>query len=193
MGAHLAEVLGHPGPAGQAGLEPGFSGGQLRARQKGGTDIAYGWKGKGSTVHLLTEGNGLPLAFLVTAANVAEVTVGFKVVDRVRVPRPQGRPRKRPISLAADKSYDSVDFRRHLRRRQIQPSIPGRKWPNRRCRPGRPAQVHETSRHRWKVERTHGWLDNWRRLVVRYDWYTQCYVAFLSIASFMTALARLLG
>jgi hypothetical protein len=46
-----------------------------------GEDIAYGWKGKGSTVNLLTEGHGLPLAFLVTAANVAEVTVGLKVVD----------------------------------------------------------------------------------------------------------------
>jgi hypothetical protein len=57
-------------------------------KDTGGEDIAYSWKGKGSTIHLLTEGNGLPLAFLVTAANVAEVTVGLKVVDRVRVPRP---------------------------------------------------------------------------------------------------------
>lgn len=73
---------------------------------KGGEDIAYGWKGKGSMVHLVTEGNGLPLAFLVTAANVSEVTVGLKVVDQVRVPRPQGRPCQRPASVGADKSYD---------------------------------------------------------------------------------------
>jgi hypothetical protein len=80
-------------------------------RYKGGEDVAYDHKGKGSTVHLLTEGNGLALAFLVTAANVAEVTVGLKVVDRVRVPRPQGRPKQRPDSLGADKSYDSAEFR----------------------------------------------------------------------------------
>ena len=79
----------------------------------------------------------MPLAFLVTAANVAEVTVGLKVVDRVRVPRPQGRPKKRPASLGADKGYDSADFRHGLRRRGIQPSIPHRQWPNRR-RPGHP-------------------------------------------------------
>jgi hypothetical protein len=91
-------------------------------------DIAYGWKGKGSTVHLITEGNGLPLAFLVTAANVSEVPVGLEVVDRVKVPRPQGRPRQRPASLAADKNYDSIDFRWELRRRGIQPSIPRREW-----------------------------------------------------------------
>jgi hypothetical protein len=69
-----------------------------------GKDIGYGWKGKGSTIHLLTAGNGLPLAFLVSAANMAEVTVGLKVVDQVRVPRPQGHPKKRPANLAADKS-----------------------------------------------------------------------------------------
>ena len=140
----------------------------------------------------MTEGNGLPLAFLVTAANVAEVTVGLEVVDRVRVPRPKGRPKQRPASLGADKSYDSADFRQGLRRRHIQPSIPLRKWPNRRRRPGRPPETHEVSKSRWKVERSHGWLDNWRRLVTRYDWYTQNYAAFLTIACFMTALSRIL-
>jgi transposase len=126
----------------------------------------------------VTEGNGLPLAFLVTAANVAEVTVGLTVVDRVRVLRPKGRPRQRPASLAADKSYDSVDFRWGLRRRGIQPSIPSREWKNRRRRPRRPLLVHPVSQSRWKVERCHGWLDNWRRLVTRYDWYTESYMVF---------------
>jgi hypothetical protein len=53
----------------------------------------------------------------VTAANVPEVTVGLEVLDQVKVPWPQGRPRQRPASLAADKSYDSADFRWELRRR----------------------------------------------------------------------------
>jgi transposase len=134
-------------------------------------------------VHLLTEGNGLPLAFLLTAANVAQV----------RVPRPQGRPKQRPASLAADKSYDSAEFRRQLRRRRIQPSIPRREWPGRRRKPGRPPQVHASSQGRWKVERSHGWLDNWRRLVVRYDQYTQSYLAFLTIACLMVTLSRISG
>jgi Transposase DDE domain len=138
--------LGGPGgersasPLGQSSLTIGSL-----SKIQGGEDIAYGWKGKGSTIHLVTEGNGLPLAFLVTAANVAEVTVGLKVVDRVRVSRPKGRPKKRPTSLGNDKSYDSADFRWELRRRGIQPSIPRRVWKNRRCRPGRPPLVHQLS------------------------------------------------
>ena len=155
--------------------------------------MGYGRKGKGSSIHLLTEGNGLPLAFLVTAANVADITMGLEVVDRVRVARPRGRPKKRPASLGADKGYDSAEFRRQLRRRGIQPSIPARKWPNRRRRPGRPPQVHEVSRSRWKVERSHSWLDNWRRLVTRYERHTQSYVAFLTIACIMVNLSRILG
>jgi transposase len=154
--------------------------------------VAYGWRGKGSTVPLLTEGNGLPLAFAVTAANIAEVTVGLRVVDQVRVPRPRGRPKKRPATLAADKGFDSAEFRRQLRRLGIQPSIPRREWPGRRRRPGRPPQVHEASGCRWKVERTHGWCDNWRRLVVRYDRHTEPYTAFLTIACFMVCLSRIL-
>ena len=141
----------------------------------------------------MTEGNGLPLAFLVTAANVSEVTVGLQVVDQVRVPRPQGRPRQRPASLAADKSYDSADFRWELRRRGIQPSIAQRKWKNRHRSPGQLPQMHPVSESRWKVEGSHGWLDNWRRLVTRYDWYAESYVAFLTIACFMVTLSRILG
>jgi IS5 family transposase len=141
---------------------------------------------------MITQAQGLPLAFEVTAANVAEVTVGLGVVDRVRVPRPKGRPRKRPQALAADKGYDSADFRRELRSRGIRPSIPRRVWPKRKRKPGRPPKVHEASQCRWKVERTHGWLDNYRHLVTRYDWYTCSYVAFLAIGCLMTALARIL-
>jgi transposase len=193
LGRHPVKIPQHSGLPSQTGLEPSLPGRQLRAGPKGGEAIAYGWKGKGSTVHLVTEGSGLPLAFLVTAANVSEVTVGLQVVDQVRVPRPQGRPRQRPASLAADKSYDSADFRWELRRRGIQPSIPQRKWKNRHRRPGRLPQVHPVSQSRWKVERSHGWLDNWRRLVTRYDWYTESYLAFLTIAGFMVTLARILG
>jgi IS5 family transposase len=80
---------------------------------------------------MITEAQGLPLAFEVTSANVAEVTVGLDVVDRVGVPQPKGRPRKRPEALAADKSYDSAEFRRQLRSRGIRPSIPRREWSGR--------------------------------------------------------------
>ena len=170
-----------------------FPDGSFVSAKKGGEDIAYGWKGKGSTVHLVRDGNGLPLAFSMTAANVSEAIVGLEVKDRVKVPRSPGRLRQRPASLAADKGYGSADFWWELRRRRIRPSIPRRTWKRRHRKPGRAPVVHETSLRRWKIERSHGWLENWWRLVNRHDWYTKSYFAFLIIACFMVTLARVLG
>ena len=39
---------------------------------KGGEHVNYGYKGKGVTVHSLVDGEGNPLAVLVTAANESE-------------------------------------------------------------------------------------------------------------------------
>jgi Transposase DDE domain len=45
-------------------------------------------------------------------------------------------------------------------------------------------------RRRWIVERTIGWLGNYRRLVVRYDRSLRIYRAFFHIACFMIVLRR---
>ncbi len=50
---------------------------EVSSQPKGGEDVDYGWKGKGNTVHMMTEGEGLPLAFDVTGASVSEVTVDW--------------------------------------------------------------------------------------------------------------------
>jgi transposase len=78
-------------------------------------------------------------------------------------------------------------------KRRIQPFIPRREWPKRQHRPGRPPQAHQVSKHRWKVERSNGWLDDWWRLVARYDWHTESYITFLIIACFMLTLSKILG
>ncbi|HLE81686.1 MAG TPA: IS5 family transposase [Dehalococcoidia bacterium] len=166
------------------------SGWQLCPSKKGGGEVGSGWKGKGSTIHLLTDGEGIPLAALVRSVLVHEQRVALAVVDQVRVPQHRGRPKQRPRTLAADRGYDSGALREALRRRGIRPSIPQRRWPGkfRRRQP-----LHAASAARWIVERTHAWLDNWRRLVVRWERSVQNYTAFLAIACFMTCLRRILG
>ncbi len=155
--------------------------------------VGCGRKGKGSTTHVLTDGIGTPLAVKLTGAQVHELRVALKVVDQVSVRRRRGRPRKRPEILGADKGYDSRGFRRELRRRGIRPSIPLRRWPGRRRRPGRPPKLHPASADRWVVERTHAWMDNWRRLVTRWERRAPNYLAFLIIACFMTCLRLISG
>ena len=50
------------------------------------------------------------------SAQVAEVHLAKPVLEKVRVPRGRGRPRKRPNVLVADKAYDSKALRHDLRR-----------------------------------------------------------------------------
>jgi hypothetical protein len=74
----------------------------------------------------------------------------------------------------------------------IQPAMPRWESPNRCRRPGCPPETHEASKFRWKGEQSHLWWDNWRGLASRYDWYTQNYVALLTILCFMVALSKIL-
>ena len=48
-------------------------------------------------------------------------------MEQVRAPPRQGRPRKRPRQLIADKGSDCDEFRARLRRKGVIPCIPPRK------------------------------------------------------------------
>jgi transposase len=47
---------------------------------------------------------------------------------------------------------------------------------------GRPLRTDATYRQRWKVERYFGWMDNCRRLVVRYERHLHIYRAVCLVA-----------
>ncbi len=85
--------------------------------------------------------------------------------------------------MIADKAYDNNPLRNRLRRRGIKPICAHKK---NHVRPatqdGRALQ-----RYRWRriVERTIGWLGNFRRLAVRYDRSHMVYCAFFNITCLM--------
>lgn len=142
---------------------------------------------------VVVDGHGLPIGLHVDSAQPHEVTLAEPTLGTIRVPQKRGRPKTRPKELVADKAYDSAEFRRRLRRRGIKPTIPTferrkRKKPKR----GRPIRVGTSYRQRWKVERCFGWMDNCRRLVVRYDRHLHIYRAFCLLAFILLGLQRLL-
>jgi len=78
-----------------------------------------------SKFHLMVEGRGLPMAVVLTAGQVHDSTQVSAVLDRVRVPRRgPGRPRKRPVSVLADKAFGGKPCRGKLRSRRISAVIP---------------------------------------------------------------------
>src|SRR5215216_187565 len=101
---------------------------RLPSRPKGGAKTGANPtdKGKaGSKRHLVSDRGGIPLAVVLTAANVHDSKVLEEAVDSIEpIKRPRGRPgrpRKRPDKLHADKAYDFPRCRKALRRRGISP------------------------------------------------------------------------
>ena len=132
---------------------------------------------------LVTDGKGTPLGLHVDSATPGETTLLETVLDDVHVPR-RHLPR-----LIADRGYDSDPLRRALARRGTQLIAPHRAGRTRSApQDGRPLRRY---RRRWIVERTFAWLHRFRRLVVRYEYYTLMYLAFLHLACVILTLRRL--
>lgn len=132
---------------------------------------------------VVADGHGLPIGLHVASARPHELQLAATTLATIRVPQTRGRPRTRPKELVADKAYDSRDFRQRLRRRGIKPTIPTFARRQRRIpKRGRPIKTGEGDRQRWKVERCFGWMDNCRRLVVRYERTVEHYQAFCLVA-----------
>ena len=114
----------------------------------------------GSKRHVLVDAHGVPLALLLSAANVHDSRLLEPLLDAVPPIRQcAGRPRKRPAKLHADKGYDYDRCRRACRRRGIVPRIARRGIES----------SERLGRHRWVVERTLAWFARFRRLAVRYE------------------------
>jgi transposase len=119
---------------------------------------------------VVADGQGLPSGLHVDRARPHERTRAETTLATVKVPCGRGRPRMRPTELIAARAYDSRAFRRYVRRRGIQPTIPTfARRPRQRPKRGRPIRTGPNDRPRWKVERCFGWMDHDRRLVVRYE------------------------
>jgi IS5 family transposase len=127
---------------------------------------------KGSKHHIVTEGDGVPLAATVAAGNVPDVNELDHVVDAAPpVGGKPGHPRRRPETLYADRGYDSDPRRERLNDRGIEPKI------------ARRGEEHGSGLgdFRWPVERTLSWLHNLGRLRVRKDRSVAMHQAFLTI------------
>ena len=88
-----------------------------------------------------------------------------------------------------DKAADSDMLRDSLADQGVELVCPHR---SNRVRPARQdGRALRRYRRRYIVERAFAWLDNFRRLVARYEWYDEMYVAFVHIACAMIAIRRL--
>ena len=84
-----------------------------------------------------------------------------------------------PVCLIGDNAYDSDRLDAELGQRGMQPIAPHRSTRKRRTQDGRPLRRYQ---RRWKVERLFTWLQNLRRIVVRYDRFSENFLVMLDLA-----------
>jgi transposase len=138
---------------------------------------------------VVAEGKGIPLGVHVASATPNEVTLIETTLNQVAVPRKgRGRPRKNPPRLIYDKAADSDPLRNRLARRGIDLICPHR---TNRTKPKRQdGRKLRRYKRRWKIERTIGWIANFRRLVVRYERKISMFCAFVHVACLLIALRQ---
>lgn len=123
---------------------------------------------------LLTDGCGIPLAVVIDGANRNDMKLIAATLDGIVVARPAPTD-DAPQHLCLDKGYDYDVVRAEVAVRGYVAHIRGR---------GEEAQApHPDGKaRRWVVERTHGWINRARRLLVRWEKKRENYLAFLHLA-----------
>ncbi len=109
-------------------------------------------------LHAVTDANGRPISFFITAGQVSDYTGAAALLDEL--PRAKW--------LLADRGYDADWYRDALQAKGITPCIPGRKSRN---------KAIKYDKRRNRIEIMFGRLKDWRRVATRYD---RCPMAFLS-------------
>jgi len=121
-------------------------------------------RGKSGTKRsLLTEGNGIPLAVAIDGANRHDKTLVASTLGDMMIERPEVTESE-PQNMCMDKGYDYPDIRdlvaeygytAHIKAR-------GEEITAKQQIPGYRAR-------RWVVERTHSWMNRFRRLLIRWE------------------------
>jgi putative transposase len=127
------------------------------------------------------DGRGVPIGAAVAGANVHDQKLVKDTLNSIPVKRPKPTQRKRQ-HLCLDKGYTGDPVQRLVRRRRYTLHVPAKDGepPKRQPRGGKA--------RRWKVERTHSWLNRARRLLIRWEKKVANYVGFLHLQFAIVAL-----
>ena len=147
-------------------------------------------RGKGTKLMVLADGQGTPLGICVEAATPSEVKLLERTLDSVKVKRRRGERRRphKPERLIADRGYDSNQARALLVSREIEPIIPKRR--NNKKATHQDGRKLRRYRRRWIIERTNSWLQNFRRLVARYERKVKNFEALVHLACALVTLKK---
>jgi len=121
----------------------------------------------------IADTSGIPVAAHIESASPHEVKLVEATID-------SGFTEYAPDKLVGDKAYDSDKLDEQLLKERgvemVAPHRKGRKKP--KTQDGRKLRPY---RRRWKVERLFAWLQNFRRLVVRYEYHADNFLGMVQL------------
>jgi len=162
-----------------------FVDGTFSKAKGGGDGIGATKAGKGVKIMVMIDAKGLPVAVDTLSASPHESQLVQGMFDFMLAG-------KMPERLIGDKAYDSDALDAMLAERGIEMIAPHRG--NRR-----PENVTQDARklrrykRRWLVERTIAWLQNYRRLCIRWEKSTKLFQGFLHFGCALMLLKEVLG
>jgi len=131
---------------------------------------------RGAKRSLLVDGAGIPLGLCIDGANRPDFQLVEGTLAGIPIPRPEPTE-DAPQRLCLDKGYDfdevygvlfEFGYTPHIRARGEEARVLKR-------------EVGEKAR-RWVVERTHSWLNRFRRILIRWEKTWQSALGFLHLA-----------
>jgi transposase len=131
----------------------------------------------------LSDGSSIPLSIYAESASPHEVAL-------VRPTLASAFLKEKPERLVADKAYDSDPLDEILREEGIEMIAPHRH--NRKKRKTQDGRKLRRYKRRWKIERLFAWLQNFRRLVVRYEYKDQNFLGMAQLGCIIILLRKCL-
>jgi transposase len=130
---------------------------------------------------LLSEGSGVPIGLAVAGANRHDMKLVRATLESIVVERPEPSEAA-PQGMCQDKGYDYQEVRDILQEFGFTAHIRSRGEEAKEL-----AQQAGKKARRWVVERTHSWMNRFRRILIRWDKKPENYIAFLHFACALIA------
>jgi transposase len=125
---------------------------------------------------LLTDGHGVPIGLAIDGANRHDMKLVRATIESLVAARPEASEEE-PQGMCLDKGYDYEAVREILAEFGFTAHIKARGEEAKELK----AEAGKRAR-RWVVERSHSWMNRFRRILVRWDKKPENYLAFLHFA-----------
>jgi transposase len=156
---------------------------QLQFGEKRGSAVGPTRRGKGSKIMAISDGHGLPLAVHVASASPHETKLVESTIERRFLA-------ETPERLIGDRAYDSDPLDAQIRER-FGVRLVAPHHPTRSRKATQDGRMLRRYRRRWKIERLFAWLHNFRRVVIRWEYYPENFLGMVQLACAVILLRHL--